>query len=1047
MDFAVIPRLAHKRSRTPGNSLSGSPRASARNHGKRRATPADPRAMMAAGAYPPHFEMQQHDHPLAEEGTTSNRSPSLAMSSHHSRRKTKSSNKKKKVKEEPYYVDGRLDVKMYRGSGYERFPVVLGTVEGHQQICEKWDADKIARLQKKAAKLSQDVRGPTIIDDSNSDLSDDSTLEEKAAFEKRCLDSVLEVFPDLEHAYLKKKIQGAPPQQQYYDEIDDDIVTLGAPRLAETIIAEVLEMQSYPKERSSKSMTNGKGAADDGTGVTIAWDRDFPKDKMYKKDAVILIAKHFVNVPTIFVARMVEEKNSIFDTYVAIQELEDQYYTVQPRPYPRRREPRAELEKKYLLSISDRRIPAEYANRVNELQAAKQHVAREAIKGAAKKAKEEIEALNLAEHKNTGAIMECRCCFDDETPLNRAVPCTADEPHYFCFGCVEDLADTQVGMLKHEMLCMDASGCPAKLAREEVGKAIPITTFDRLELNQQQAEIMAANIEGLEQCPSCDYKAICGEVTDEPIFYCQNPDCSRASCRRCQKDNHAPQTCEEASVDKVLNARHLIEEARSEAIIRTCRKCKAKIVKEFGCNKMTCTRCGSLFCYNCNEELTSLGGNAYSHFGRKCILYDVQGADRHDKEADEAEKDAISKAKAMDAELDEKKLRIETGKAVKLPNMAMQNLQNHPAAGVFIQDLNNRAGRLNHRQIHLQHMQARVAQLEALRPDPELEAILADLHAIDGAVGMDNVPPPQVRLQQIQQLQDLQRRMRANLEQHAGPNAPPGPAGHQGRARNARPPAPRPFPNPARNPPPLPPAIRNAAVPPAGWPEDFDCGDLDANIDPAPLLDLPRNAFDFGFDFAGAQAQAEAAVPGPMHLAPNPPGNLANNFAQPPLMNFRDFQHPTLGAMRANVVGPNPHRAAAQGQTDGADANAHRRARAQHSAEREAALIRARVVQAQGAIAEAQEGRALAQRRFAQAERRAGQNQGTLAMYQQAIAQTEQAHAARAQAAQAQRDLAAAGIEVMGGYQNFGGIFVEGVRLPKPAGGPDQGARRPNFDV
>ena len=201
---------------------------------------------------------------------------------------------------------------------------------------------------------------------------------------------------------------------------------------------------------------------------------------------------------------------------------------------------------------------------------------------------------------------------DGETPLNRVVPCTADEPHYFCFACVEGLADTQVGMLKHEMLCMDASGCTAKLSREDFGKAIPITTFDRLELNQQQAEIMAANIEGLEQCPSCDFKAICGDVKEEPIFFCQNPECSRASCRHCQKDNHAPQTCEQAGQDKVLNALHLIEEARSEAIIRTCRKCKAKIVKEFGCNKMTCTRCSSLFCYNCNEDITHLAGNAYT---------------------------------------------------------------------------------------------------------------------------------------------------------------------------------------------------------------------------------------------------------------------------------------------------------------------------------------------------------------------------------------------------------------------------------------------------
>ena len=123
----------------------------------------------------------------------------------------------------------------------------------------------------------------------------------------RCLDSVLEIFPDIEHAFVKKKIRAVPQPQQYLDVDDDDLITLSVPPLVEVIIGQILEMQSYPKERLSKSVAGGKGAADDGTGITIAWDRDLPKDKMYKKDAIILIAKQFVHVPTIFIARMVEE--------------------------------------------------------------------------------------------------------------------------------------------------------------------------------------------------------------------------------------------------------------------------------------------------------------------------------------------------------------------------------------------------------------------------------------------------------------------------------------------------------------------------------------------------------------------------------------------------------------------------------------------------------------------------------------------------------------------------------------------------------------------
>ncbi len=771
MDVVVLPpRLNHKRSRTDHSSLDGSPHTIARKNGKRRATPADPHAIMGAA------RLQIEPYRYSESPAFDTTNPMAAISSRYpgsslGAQRKKKSPKKREAEEAPYYVDGRLEVKMYRGPGYARFPVALGTVEGQQELCDKWDADFRARSARYLEKLERQQRERAQLDaytilDTESESEEDSGAEKQAAFEERCLENVLEIFPDISRAFVLKKIREAPPESKLM-EGDDDLVAFGPPPVAEKIIEEVLEMQSYPKERAANSMASGKGAADDGTGINITWDRTFYKNEMYRKDATILIAKHFPHVPTLFVDNLVKEKNSIFDTYLAIHELEDQYFTMHAKPYPRRKQPRIDLEKKYMLKASDHRIPMEYAHRVNELQAAKQHVEREAIKDAAKKAKGEAEAQNLAEHIQSGAIIECQCCFDDETPLNRAVPCTAEVSHNFCFTCVTGLADTQVGMLKHEMLCMDAGGCTAKLSREDVGRAIPITTFDRLELNQQQADIIAANIEGLEQCPSCDYKAICGEVKEEPIFYCQNPDCSRATCRKCQKDDHSPKTCEEAGVDKVLSARHLIEEARSSAIIRTCRKCKAKIVKEYGCNKMSCTRCGSLFCYNCNEDITHLSNNAYSHFGQKCILYDLPGRDRHEKEAAEAEKDAISKAKAMDGELDESKLRIETGKTSEpgARTQAMENLMNHPAGGVFMQDLNNRAARLNNNQVEAQNMQQRIEQLEALQPGREFADIMAGVRAMNGAFDMDNIPPPQVRMQQMQQLQELQRRALANLAQ------------------------------------------------------------------------------------------------------------------------------------------------------------------------------------------------------------------------------------------------------------------------------------------
>uniref|UniRef100_A0A915IW73 RING-type domain-containing protein n=1 Tax=Romanomermis culicivorax TaxID=13658 RepID=A0A915IW73_ROMCU len=46
----------------------------------------------------------------------------------------------------------------------------------------------------------------------------------------------------------------------------------------------------------------------------------------------------------------------------------------------------------------------------------------------------------------------------------------------------------------------------------------------------------------------------------------------------------------------------------ADAVIRVCYSCKAKLIKQDGCNKITC-RCGAKMCYICRKAITD-----YSHF-------------------------------------------------------------------------------------------------------------------------------------------------------------------------------------------------------------------------------------------------------------------------------------------------------------------------------------------------------------------------------------------------------------------------------------------------
>jgi hypothetical protein len=550
----------------------------------------------------------------------------------------------------PYYEDKDLSSIMYRGSGYEQFPVVLGTVKGHKAICDKWDAEKAQEDEEDMlyiASLSGGVNPFSI-----------TRTQAAAKLERQCLREVQDIFPQIQAKFVLEKYRARAANS-----LDNDTV----PSSME-IVSEIAELDTYPREASAQQEDEVLVLPEDGTGVTIVYDKNKIKNESYRKEALRLLAGHFKHVPTIAINRALEQKQSLFDTLTYFSECEATYFeTPQARkPYTRSRQPRVNLEKKYQRGFDEPNTTHLYQTLVNELQAAKQQVAREAYRLKKNRDTEAEEAQNLMRNKLEGSLVECQTCFDDEIPINRALMCEGDVGHFFCFDCVSRLAESQIGAMKHEMNCMDGSGCKALLSIDGVGRAVPTKVVDKLAFYQQQAEISAAGIEGLEQCPHCEYKGICDPIEEDSIFTCQNPDCGKNTCRRCSEASHLPKGCEEAKKDKGLSARHLVEEARSEAMMRKCPKCKARIIKELGCNKMVCS-CGNQMCYVCQADISGQHKDAgYQHFhkaGSKCSLYDAQGLERHDQDADAAEKEAIAKVKAQEGneDLDAKELEIETG--------------------------------------------------------------------------------------------------------------------------------------------------------------------------------------------------------------------------------------------------------------------------------------------------------------------------------------------------------------------------------------------------
>jgi TRIAD3 protein (E3 ubiquitin-protein ligase RNF216) len=154
-----------------------------------------------------------------------------------------------------------------------------------------------------------------------------------------------------------------------------------------------------------------------------------------------------------------------------------------------------------------------------------------------------------------------------------------DEAHLFCATCVKSYAEAQLGSQTVEIVCMDTSGCKAVFSEAELRRILDeklMTLHDRL---SAQANLDKAGIEGLEECPFCEYRCVI-DNEHEKLFRCRRMECLKISCRACKKLDHLPKTCQgmfyssrisrwwltsvtEVTEDGALDAQHEIEEAMS----------------------------------------------------------------------------------------------------------------------------------------------------------------------------------------------------------------------------------------------------------------------------------------------------------------------------------------------------------------------------------------------------------------------------------------------------------------------------------------------------
>lgn len=461
----------------------------------------------------------------------------------------------------------------------------------------------------------------------------------------------------------------------------------------DNIIASLLDEQDnglqYPKrdnpkkrKREDDELAEDDGSRDIKAKIDNAEYGRHMNSPLYKRMAMELIEQDFTAVPKAAIGRMLAENgSSVFRAYTAIDDA-IRGWNDAPRPW---------VPKKRTNRPLDRYTPDNIQYLDLTMLGEEERAALDEFKAArlvrnekdAKLAAEAEEISNAERAKMLGETAECGCCFDD-FPINRMIPCEGETAHLFCRACMKSHAETVLGYQKYELTCMCMDGCEAGFSATHRDKFLDKKTQIALDRVEQQAMLRLAGIENLETCPFCPFAMEYPPVEENKEFRCENSECGAVSCRLCRKNTHIPKTCAEAALEEGHSARHQIEEAMSEAVIRKCNNCANPFIKQDGCNKISCTRCRTLQCYVCRKTVQD-----YTHFNDtnrggkegQCPLFDST-EDRHRNEAQVAEDKARQKVEEDNPDMDAEMLKFRMSEKVKQDDQRKSRLHNHYHMGI-----------------------------------------------------------------------------------------------------------------------------------------------------------------------------------------------------------------------------------------------------------------------------------------------------------------------------------------------------------------------------
>lgn len=404
------------------------------------------------------------------------------------------------------------------------------------------------------------------------------------------VDELMEIFPDCDPNYLYDKLEEHTNDKERLKNIAMELFEYkNYPKLKDTLEERKRQAKHNQIQHLQFEMESFLVRFPDPMGTFSKADKEMTPS--YKDHAMQQLRREYRQLKKSYITKVLETHN--YHYHLSKREIEQDIVNITANSRKLRKQPLSEEE------CQLPREPDEFFYYEKLFSENEEEIKRYLHD------KKQVYELRLQEARDNGELMECQCCFDEECLFEDMAACP--EGHLFCKTCIRRSSEVVIGEGKTDFKCLNGS-CSEKFSLAILQHVLPTNVFSIVLKKMQEEEIKMADIPDLVSCPFCSFATIMPDQNDK-VFKCLNPDCLKESCRLCKEPNHVPLRCDEVEKQGETNMRTYIEARLTEAMIRRCHRCQKAFVKEFGCNKMTCT-CGASSCYVCRAEDID-----YNHFG------------------------------------------------------------------------------------------------------------------------------------------------------------------------------------------------------------------------------------------------------------------------------------------------------------------------------------------------------------------------------------------------------------------------------------------------